>query len=376
MAAIINFTNFLLIAVLLAVTSRSTTALSNSTSVVKAAYWFEQSIFPASAINSSLYTHIYYAFLVPNSITYKLQVSNSTAESLSRFTSSLSTKTPPLKTLLSIGGAGSNRAVFAKIASNHTSRETFINSAIEVARNFGFDGLDLDWEFPQTSTEMDHLGLLLRDWRSAILDDAKSRGQPPLLLTAAMYFAVDFFLSLTARTYPVASINSNMDWINVMSYDYNGAWSNKTGPLASLFNPRSNVNTVYGLRSWIRAGLSPRKITMGIPLYGRTWELKDPNLHGIGAPAVGKGPGNGAMAYFQVEEFNRRTGARVVHDVDTVSVYSYSGTSWISYDNALTVTAKVGAAQAFGLRGYFFWAAGFDGDGKISTQASKAWIVD
>ncbi|XP_028783594.1 nod factor hydrolase protein 1-like [Neltuma alba] len=215
---------------------------------MKAAYWFEQSIFPASAINSSLYTHICYAFLVPNSITYKLQVSNSTAESLSRFTSSLGTKTPPLKTLLSIGGAGSNRAVFAQVASNHTSRETFINSAIEVARNFGFDGLDLDWEFPQTSTEMDHLGLLLRDWRNAILDDAKSRGQPPLLLTAAVYFAVEFFLSPTPRTYPVASINDNMDWINVMSYDYNGASSNRTGPLAS-FNPRSNVNTVYGLRS-------------------------------------------------------------------------------------------------------------------------------
>ncbi|KAI9125740.1 hypothetical protein K1719_003158 [Acacia pycnantha] len=223
---------------------------------------------------------------------------------------------------------------------------------------------------------MENLDLLLQDWRNAILNDANSRGQPPLLLTAAVYFAVDFFLSTTRRPYPVASINNNMDWINVMFYDYHGSWRNDTGPLASLFDPKSDVSTKYGLNSWVQAGLYPNKITMGVPLYGRTWELKDPNVHGFGAPAVGVGPGNGALAYFQVASFNRRTGATVVHDVDTVSVYSYSGTSWISYDDARTVTTKIGFAQAFGLRGYFFWAAGFDGDGKISRQASKAWKGD
>lgn len=160
-----------------------------------------------------------------------------------------------------------------------------------------------------------------------------------------------------------------------MTYDYHGPWSNQTGPLASLFDPKTNVSTIYGLYSWIWAGLDPRKITMGLPLYGRTWELKDPNVHGFGAPAIGVGPGNGAMAYFQVAEFNRQTGATEVHDVDTVSVYSYSGSSWISYDDSLTIISKIGFAKVFGLRGYFFWAAGFDGDGTISRQGEYLFSI-
>lgn len=366
MAAKLKFEKLFLIAVLLAMTTRSTTALS---SVVKGAYWFEQSTLPASDIDSSLFTHIYYAFLMPNNVTHKLQVSNSTAISLMGFMNSLSTKSPPLKTLISIGGGSGDPAVFAQIASNTTSRKTFINSAIQVARSFGFDGLDLDWEYPQNSTEMDNLDLLLNDWRCAILDDAKSSGRRPLLLTSAVYFAAEFFLSNTSRAYPAASINVNMDWINVMSYDYHGSWNNDTGAIASLFDPNKNVNTVYGLQSWIWAGVNPQKIVMGLPLYGRTWELKDPNVHGFGAPSVGVGPGNGTIAFFQVEEFNSQTGATVVYDVDTVSVYSYSGTTWIGYDNPLTATAKIGFAQALGLRGYFFWAAGFD-NWKISKQGN------
>lgn len=359
-----DFARFFLFAILLIMTTRITRA-SSSSSVVKGAYWFEQSIFPASAINSSLFTHIYYAFLLPNNVTYELDVSNSTATSLYRFTSSLSTKTPPVKTLISIGGGGSDPALFAQIASNSNSRKSFIDSSIQIARSFGFDGLDLDWEFPQNSTEMNNFGTLINDWRSAIIDDAESRHRPPLILTAAVYFAAVY----SSSSYPAFCINANMDWINVMSYDYHGSWSNNTGAIASLFDPNSNVNTVYGLKSWIRAGVKPKKIAMGFALYGRTWELKDPNVHGIGAPAVGAGPGNGAMALFQVEEFNRQTGASVAYDVDTVSVYSYSGTSWIGYDDALTVTAKIGFAQTLGLRGYFFWAAGFDND-KISSTGN------
>ena len=115
---------------------------------------------------------------------------------------------------------------------------------------------------------------------------------------------------------------------------------------------------------------------MGIPLYAMTWQLRDPSVNGVRAPAVGPGPGlNGAMAYFQVEDFNNRTSANVVHDVETVSVYSYSGSSWVGYDDPLTVTVKVGFAQILSLRGYFFWAAGFDtSDWKVSTQGKQMCV--
>ncbi|KAE9608291.1 hypothetical protein Lal_00026412 [Lupinus albus] len=384
--ATFNFIHFLTITILIAIvttititaivttTATTTVVTTTVTAAIKGAYWFEQEIFPASAINSSFFTHIFYAFLIPNYTTYTLQISNSESKSLSKFINSLRTKNPPLKTLISIGGGGSNSNLFAKIVTTRAARAAFIKSTIFVAHRFGFDGVDLDWEFPKTGEQMSNLGILLREWRFAIAADSKISGKPPLLLTAAVYFADNFFLSATQRQYPVASINNNLDFINIMSYDFYGSWNNNTGAPAVLFDPKSNINIVSGIISWIQAGLDPKKMVMGLPLYGRKWMLRDPNVNSLGAPAIGVIGINGTKGFVQIEEFNKEMNAKVVYDMDTVSVYSYSNTSWIGYDDPLTVTVKVGFAQALGLRGYFFWAVGYDND-IITRQASKAWIL-
>ncbi|XP_028054814.1 class V chitinase CHIT5b-like [Camellia sinensis] len=304
-------------------------------------------------------------------------ISNSTASMLLDFTSTLHAKKPPVKTLFSIGGAGEDLSIFSKMVSSGHSRRSFIESSIEVARKFGFNGIDLDWESPQNPKEMENLGLLLHEWQAMVHKESKATGQAPLLLTAAMYFSVDFFLSDVQRSYPVDSIGKNLDWINAMCYDYHGRWeTSTTGAQAALFDPKSNVGTSYGLQSWITAGLPPSKLIMGLPLYGRTWQLKDPRSHDVGAPAVGVGPGSDSvLTYSMVEAFNRVNNATVVYDMETVSTYSIAGTSWIGYDDVKSTIVKIKFAQALRLRGYFFWAVNGDYNWKISTQASKSWIV-
>ncbi|CAN6681370.1 unnamed protein product [Malus baccata var. baccata] len=376
--AIHNFLDILLLLCSLMIINTGCTA--EVLPAVKAAYYPSFSPdFPPSAINTSFFTHIFYAFLVPNNVTFKFDLPNSTALLLSNFTTTLRHKTPPVKTLLSIGGAADGVVlpfVFARLASKASSRSQFIQSAIEVARKFGFDGLDLDWEFPQSPKEMKDLSHLLKEWHHELKKESKSTARPPLLLTAAVYFSADFFLDAVPRSYPASSLKKYLDWINPMCYDYNGAWSNTTGPNAALWNPNSNVNSIYGLKSWIKAGIPPAKLVMGLALYGRSWELQNPKNHSFGATAIGPGPGAGMLFYHQVETLLNQSGATVVYDVDTVSVYSYNGSTWVSYDDAFTTAAKIGFAQALGLRGYFFWALSFDSDWKISAQASKSWILD
>ncbi|KAL4328597.1 hypothetical protein AHAS_Ahas13G0216000 [Arachis hypogaea] len=356
-------------AIATAITTVRTTVTASS-SPIKGSYWFDQETFPVSAINTTYLTHIFYAFLLPSNTTYTLEITASNATSLLKFTTTLRSKYPPVKTLVSIGGAASDAALFARIAGNADARATFIGSSIVVARRFGFDGLDLDWEFPRTAAEMSDLAVLLRHWRIAILAESELTGRPPLLLTAAVYFASDFILAAApAPSYPVIAMNKTLDFINVMSYDLHGAWNNDTGAPAALFDPKGNVNAVYGLRSWIRAGICPKKVVMGLPLYGKKWTLLDPNVTEIGAAAIGIKPESGGdVPYFQIEAFNKESDATVVYDPDTVSAYSYAGTSWVGYDDPMTVTVKIGFAQALGLRGYFFWAAGFDRDWKITEQ--------
>ncbi|XVF48465.1 hypothetical protein PTKIN_Ptkin03bG0192300 [Pterospermum kingtungense] len=378
MAGLITFFQRFSILVVFLTMPIPTSVVMASPRAVKGAYWPSwTTTFPPSAIDTSLFTHIYYAFLMPSNVTYQFEIPSSTAQLQLNFTTTLHHKHPTVKTLFSIGGGGADPLLFARMASEPKSRKAFIASTIEVARKYGFDGMDLDWETPQNPKEMQDLGVLFMEWRQAINYEAKSTHRAPLLLTAAVYFSVDFFLDAVYRKYPVSSMNQNLDLVNAMCYDYHGGWdTSKTGAQAALYDPNSNISTSYGLRSWIKSGLSRNKLVMGLPLYGRTWQLKDPNSHEIGSAAVAVGPGDeGVLTYVQIEEFNKKNGAKVVHDMVTVSTYSYAGSSWIGYDDAVSTTLKIGFAQALGIRGYFFWALSFDREWKISRQASRAWVL-
>ncbi|GLT85384.1 hypothetical protein SLE2022_035750 [Rubroshorea leprosula] len=363
---------FLFIVVLL---SFSIGCLAATPPVVKAAYYPSWRSFSPSDVDTSLFTHILYAFLIPNNVTYKFEIDNSMTLLLSNFTATLHNKTPSVKALFSIGGGGdSTQALLARMASSQTTRQTFINSAIETARNLGFDGIDIDWEYPQTQEEMQDLESLFQEWRQAIKAEAEATNRAPLLLTAAVNFSVKILWPVPL-SYPVQSINQNLDWVNAMCYDYHGNWDTSvTGAPAALYDPNSNVSTSYGLTSWVQAGVDPKKVVMGLPLYGRTWTLRDPNQHNIGSPAVGVGPGvDGVLTLAEVEQFNKEKNATVVYDTATGSTYSFAGTSWIGYDDATSVNTKIRYAKSLGLGGYFLFAISYESGWEISTQASEAW---
>ncbi|XP_076884921.1 class V chitinase CHIT5a-like [Bidens hawaiensis] len=356
----------------------STSAMYSSYGPNKGGYWPSWSIdFPPSAIDTTLFTHVYYAFLSPSNVTFKFEIDYPTALSLKNFTTTLHKKKPSIKTLLSIGGTAEGPKIFSRMALGYDSRKSFILCTIEVARKFDFDGVDLDWEFPQTPIDMVNFRHLLLEWRVAVKKEAKSTGKQQLLLSAATYYKPEVTLDNVYRKYPVKSINKNLDWINAMCYDYHGAWDlTATGAQAALYDPNSNVSTSYGLQAWIKAKIQREKLVMGLPLYGRTWQLKDPSIYGIGAPAVDVGPGvQGQLGCADVEKFNAQNNAKVVFDLSTVSVYSVAGTTWIGYDDARSVKIKVEYAKTLKIEGYFFWAVNTDQEWKISRKASETWIV-
>lgn len=343
---------------------------------IKAAYWPSFNSFPASSIDISLFTHIYYAFLLPEPSTFKLNLTSDDLIKIPEFINLIRSKNPPVKALLSIGGGGSNKTVFSQMANSGITRDTFIRSTIEVARKYGFHGVDLDWEFPKDNKDMSNLALLYKEWNRAIFIESVINRRTRLLLTSAVYYASEFIFAEPIISYPAKAMRKYLDWMSPMCFDYHGSWENFTGAPAALYDPTGNLSTSYGIVSWIRAGVPAEKLVMGMPLYGKTWKLKDPSVNSIGALAVGARPGDqGSFVYNAIVDLNKKNGATVVYDSKTVSFYSYAGDIWIGYDDALSIKKKVQFARSVGLAGYFFWALGQDKEWALSTQGDFIIIV-
>ncbi|CAN6913270.1 unnamed protein product [Brassica oleracea] len=167
------------ISLLVSITFFFSLLLSSSTaqSVVKASYWFPGSEYPVTDIDSSLFTHLFCAFADLNAQTNQVTIASASQQNFSTFTQTVQRRNHSVKTLLSIGGGNASKTAFASMASNPTSRKSFIDSSIRLARSNGFHGLDLDWEYPGSATEMSNFGTLLREWRSAVAAEASSSGR-------------------------------------------------------------------------------------------------------------------------------------------------------------------------------------------------------
>ena len=330
---------------------------------VKGGYWFPGTSITSSNIDSTLFTHLFCAFADLNTQTNQITLPSECAS----FPKTVKQKNPSVKTLLSIGGGSAKSSDFNTMASQPSSRKTFIDSTITQALANGYDGLDLDWEQQSEIDEMNNLGTLLNEWRSAI----KARS-PSLLLTAALHYSPD---ANSVAKFPAQSITLNLDFVNVMAYDfYAPSWSPQpivTRPHANLRDPtNSQVSGSNGISKWISAGVPANKLVLGFPYYGYAWKLSNANNNGILAPSTGGDTsiGGGTPSYQQIRSFISQKGAIVKYDANYVTNYCYFGTTWIAYDDLQTISAKVMYAKNSGLLGYFTWNVVQDNNWALSKQ--------
>ncbi|KAJ0031436.1 hypothetical protein Pint_14527 [Pistacia integerrima] len=250
----------------------------------------------------------------------------------------------------------------------------FIDSSIDLARKYNFHGLDFNWEYPSTPTEMTNYGQLLNEWRNAIKTESATSGKPPLFLSSGVFHSSDY----QTMAYPIEAVSHNLDWINIKAYDFYGPnWSHVTGPPAALYNPLSdeaNSNKDYGVTTWINAGAPKQKVVMGIPYYGYAWKLADEDEHGFFAPTEGPAlSSDGSVGYSEIKNFIRKEYATTVYNETAVSNYAYSKSTWIGYDDTQTVATKVQYIKKSKMLGYFASHVHHDEKSVLSQTAYESW---
>ncbi len=289
---------------------------------------------------------------------------------------------PQLKVLVSLGGWSWSRW-FSAAAATPTLRQTLVASCIDLYitgnlplwKGYGgagaaaglFDGFDIDWEHPglkgmsyNTVSKNDRRNytLLLAEFRKQ-LDEASRQNGKQYYLTAA----INGSRKNVVYTDP-ASYVRYLNWINLMTYDFHGAWDNN-GPASfqsNLFSdpvdPDPEKPSVDAdIKRLLKAGVPSRKIVMGIPLYGRGWRGVNPDNNGLyqhaAGPAVpesGSEPGADSYAHL-----SKKTLSKFYHPL-TRQLWTYdNGTFW-TFDDAQVVHEKVLYARKLKLGGMMSWS--------------------
>ncbi|KAH9660232.1 Receptor-like serine/threonine-protein kinase [Citrus sinensis] len=341
--------------------------------LIRAGYWDSSRGFPVSDVNSDLFTHLMCGFADVNSTSFELSLSPSDEEEFSNFTDTVKIKNPSITTLLSIGGGNNpNYSTYSSMAGNPSSRKSFIDSSIKIARLYGFQGLDLSWSQANTSWDRYNIGILFKEWRAAVdLEARNNSSQSQLILTAKVTYSP---LS-RAGAYPVDSIRQYLNWVHVITAEYSRPmWTNLTGAYAALYNPNSVSNTEYGITEWIEEGLSADKLVLCLPFYGYAWTLVKPEDNGIGAAATGPAlHDNGLVTYKEIKNRIKHYGpnVQVMYNSTYVMNYFSIGKIWFGFDDVEAVRVKVSYAKEKKLRGYFVWLVSYDHYWMLSQAAAK-----
>jgi len=323
-------------------------------------------------IDPHLFTHINYAFakLDANFTVQPYEWNDESTEwSAGMFerVNKLKTQNPNLKTLLSLGGWNFNfftdtNWIFGEMASTQANRNTFIQSAMTYARQHGFDGIDIDWEYPghpgQGGRPEDTVNftLLLKDFREAINAEVLQSGQEKLLLTIAAPAGAENY-----NRYELSKIHLYLDWINLMTYDLHGSWDAVTGHHTNMTGPISIENAVQG---YLNAGVPSEKIVLGLASYSRSFTLTS-TASGLQAPTNGAGIAGpctrqaGFLAYYEILTLIA-AGAKVSRIPETLEPYITWDNQWAGYDDETSLAVKVDYIGANNLGGGMFWAIDLD----------------
>ncbi|OON72015.1 chitinase [Streptomyces tsukubensis] len=281
----------------------------------------------------------------------------------------LKAKNPNLKVLWSFGGWTWSGG-FTEAAKNPAAFAQSCYDLVEDPRWADvFDGIDLDWEYPNAcGLTCDSSGqAALKNLTSATRTKFGSKN----LVTAAISADGTTGGKLDAADYAGAA--QSLDWYNVMTYDFFGAWAAQgpTAPHSPLTSysgiPTPGFTSADAIAKLKSKGVPASKLLLGIGFYGRGWTGVTQDAPG--GTATGPAPGKYEQG---IEDYKVLKTSCPATGTVAGTAYAHCGSNWWSYDTPATIASKMSWAKSQGLGGAFFWE--FSGDttnGELVTAISN-----
>lgn len=266
---------------------------------------------------------------------------------------------PDLKILWSFGGWTWSSGFSEAVENPEAFAESCYNLVNDARWAGVFDGIDVDWEYPN------ECGLTC--------DSSGFDGYPRLMAALRERFGTQLVTAavgageakLNAADYGGAS--EYVDFYMLMTYDFFGAWDSAgpTAPHSPLFAyagiPDTTFNADHAVQILKSKGVPNDKILLGLGFYGRGWTGVSQSAPG--GSAIGPAPGvyeAGVNDYKALKEICPATG------LVGGTAYAYCDGDWWSYDTPLTVLGKMLYINWQQLGGAFFWElSGDTSDGEL-----------
>ncbi|KAK6987473.1 chitin-binding type-1 domain-containing protein [Favolaschia claudopus] len=316
-------------------------------------------------ISADTLTHINFAFaLISDSFTIT-EMSPGDAALWIR-TTALKKNNVALKVFLSIGGWSFNdpptSQIFSQLVGSDANTATFIASALNTLQAYGFDGIDVDWEYP------------------AAFDRGGSPADKANYVTfmskvKAAFGPRNYGLTFTAPSsywylqhFDLPGLMQYADWVNVMTYDLHGTWDGVDPYIGSIVLAHTNLTEIQDTLSLFNnVGIDPSKIVLGIGFYGRSFQLADSGCTSPGCAFVGgadPGPcsaNSGTLMFSEIETIIAQNGLNPIFDeAAAVKYIVWNDDQWVSYDDAQTLQMKVQFANSRCLGGTMIWSVDQD----------------
>ncbi|MEV4102418.1 glycosyl hydrolase family 18 protein [Nonomuraea sp. NPDC049649] len=278
----------------------------------------------------------------------------------------LKQKHPHIKVLLSVGGWTLSSG-FGQAAQNPAAFAESCYRLVEDPRWADvFDGIDIDWEYPNACGETcDNSGpAAFRNLMQALRDRFGSGN----LVTAAITADGTNGGKIDAADYAGAA--QYVDWYNVMTYDYFGAFAAQgpTAPHSPLTSysgiPTAGFYSDAAIQKLKSKGIPASKLLLGIGFYGRGWT--GVSQAAPGGSATGAAPGTYEAG---IEDYKVLKNRCPVTGTVAGTAYAHCGNQWWSYDTPATIGGKMGYSKDQGLGGAFFWElSGDTTNGELITS--------